>query len=71
MRTLLILIALAIIVVAGKRLWLQQHRPPPRHTLTDRMVQCAHCGIFVPEHEAIRHAGRWFCTAEHRDASAG
>lgn len=70
MRTLLILIALAIIVLAGKRLWLQR-RPPSRHTLTGRMVQCAQCGIFVPEHEAIRHAGRWFCTAEHRDAAGG
>jgi uncharacterized protein len=68
MRTLLILIALAVIVMVGKRLW-QPRRPPPRHTLTGRMVQCAHCGIFIPEHEAIRHAGRWFCTVEHREAT--
>jgi len=68
MRTLLIFIALAVIVTVGKRLW-QQRRPPPRHTRNGRMVQCAHCAIYIPEQEAIRQDGRWFCSPQHRDAA--
>ncbi len=30
-------------------------------------VRCAHCGLNLPEAEALRHHGRFYCSAEHRD----
>jgi uncharacterized protein len=34
------------------------------------MVACAHCGVHVPESEALRLGDRAFCGAAHRDAAA-
>ncbi len=69
MRTLLILIALALIVMIIKRLWLQTRQPPKKSVLTGKMVQCENCGIFIPQHEALRQDGRFYCSREHRDAA--
>jgi uncharacterized protein len=40
-----------------------QPRPAPRDV---RMVRCAHCGVHVPEPEAIRSGGNDYCSAAHR-----
>lgn len=32
----------------------------------EQMVHCEHCGIYLPQSEAIREGGRFFCCAEHR-----
>lgn len=37
-------------------------KPPPRAT---SMVQCAHCGVHLPAHEALRSQGTTWCSAEH------
>jgi hypothetical protein len=34
----------------------------------ERMVACRHCGVYVPESEAIAADGGHFCSAAHRDA---
>jgi uncharacterized protein len=34
----------------------------------ERMVACAHCGVYLPASEALEAAGRSFCSAAHRDA---
>ncbi|MEA2080892.1 MAG: PP0621 family protein [Pseudomonadota bacterium] len=31
------------------------------------MVRCAHCGIYVPRHEAIQDSDRYYCCTRHRD----
>ena len=68
MRTLVILIALALIFMVGKRL-LQSSRPPvKRPGKQGQMVQCAHCGIYIPSQEALSRSGRNYCSAAHRDA---
>ncbi|MCX7892383.1 MAG: PP0621 family protein [Burkholderiales bacterium] len=36
----------------------------------ERMVQCAHCGVFVPEAGAVESGGRHYCSDEHRRLSA-
>ena len=66
MRILLVFIALAIIVMVAKRLWLRP-RPgkPERRQLSGQMVQCRHCGMYVPEAEAIRSQDQWYCSREH------
>lgn len=38
----------------------------------ERMVQCAQCGTYLPESEALRGANDLhFCCADHRHAFAG
>lgn len=31
----------------------------------ERMVACAHCGLHIPESEAVRGGDETFCCAEH------
>lgn len=33
---------------------------------TERMVECAHCGIHVPETESLSSEGHHYCCAAHR-----
>jgi uncharacterized protein len=67
MRTLLIFLALALIVTIGKRLLLSSRRPPVRRELSGDMVQCARCGMYIPQHEAIESNHRFYCSTAHRD----
>lgn len=34
-------------------------------TQNTRMVRCLHCGLHVPEHEAIAQGEKHFCSLEH------
>lgn len=44
--------------------------PPPDSTRrAQHMVQCAHCGVHLPEPDAVQAGGRPYCGAEH--AAAG
>lgn len=49
-----------------------EHLPPdisaPRDPAPEKMVTCAHCGVHLPESDAIREGGRAYCTRAHRDA---
>jgi uncharacterized protein len=29
------------------------------------MVRCAHCGLHIPENEAVTMQGRYYCSKEH------
>lgn len=33
----------------------------------NQMVRCAWCQVHVPENEAQREGGEWFCSSAHRD----
>lgn len=33
---------------------------------TEHMVECAHCGVHVPETEGVRDGKRFFCSEAHR-----
>jgi uncharacterized protein len=66
LRTLVILIAIALVVIAVRSL-LRSSRPAGRREQqTARMVKCAHCGVYVPEHEALASGGRFYCCEAHR-----
>jgi uncharacterized protein len=68
-RILLIFILIAIAILAFRRLKRASSRPPERKkTTTGRMVQCATCGLYLPEQEAISQQGRYYCSHAHRDA---
>lgn len=31
----------------------------------ENMVQCAHCGVYLPASEAVTQQGRHWCSSEH------
>jgi len=78
--TLIRLIAIAVVLWLAwtiLRRWLARaraHRPlrggghAPRQV--EQMVRCAHCGLHVPEKEAVAAGGRHYCSTRHRDAGA-
>ncbi|GAB4180015.1 MAG: hypothetical protein Fur0039_24540 [Rhodocyclaceae bacterium] len=37
----------------------------------ERMVSCAHCGVHLPESEAVKRGQSYFCCDEHRRLSGG
>jgi uncharacterized protein len=68
-RILLLLVLIAVVVLAFKRLKRSPTRPSEgKPTTTERMVQCAACGLYLPEQEAIIHHGKYYCSPSHRDA---
>ena len=67
MRFLLIFAALAIIVLVARRLWGRKTPQRNRDALAGKMIQCAECGIYIPEQEAVRDGEHAFCSAAHRD----
>jgi len=32
----------------------------------EKMVNCSHCGLYLPRSEAIPEGDKFFCCAEHR-----
>jgi len=71
LRTLVILIAVALIVIAVRGL-LRSSRPAGRRgQQSARMVQCAHCGVYIPEHEALASGDRFYCSAAHLKDDTG
>jgi uncharacterized protein len=57
----------ALIVVIAKRLLQKPQPPASRSQKNERMVQCANCGIYIPEQEALQRAGRYYCSQTHLD----
>lgn len=44
----------------------------PQQKPVERIVQCAHCGLRLPEGEALAEGEqRHFCSVEHRNAHIG
>ncbi|WP_211165949.1 PP0621 family protein [Azoarcus sp. TTM-91] len=37
----------------------------------ERILECAHCGIHVPESEGLAEQGRFYCCEAHRRLGAG
>jgi uncharacterized protein len=37
----------------------------------EAMVRCEHCGLNLPESEAVKLGSRRFCTVEHRRLATG
>ena len=40
---------------------------PSNPPATAIMHKCSHCGVHVPEHEAITSEGLFFCSTIHKD----
>ena len=75
MKYLLVLLVLVIAfgIWRGKRRAETEARRPTPAPLNkpQTMVACAHCGLHLPQAEAVSDgAGRFFCSPEHRQAAA-
>jgi len=35
-----------------------------------QMVSCSHCGLYLPQSEAVSEGDKYFCCAEHRRLAA-
>ncbi len=68
---LLALLAYAVYrLVRGPRRHPSRPTPDPRHRALpeQHMVRCAHCGVYVPEAEALGDGGHRYCSQAHRTA---
>ncbi|MGB5306863.1 MAG: PP0621 family protein [Gammaproteobacteria bacterium] len=70
-RTLVILIAVAIIVMVARRLWQKPRAPGKPQIKSGNMVQCASCGVYLPEGEALQQNDRYYCSQAHLEAGDG
>ncbi len=68
LRFILIALAIWLAVQIIRRMLLQQRKrvAGQKKTAVHSMVRCAHCGLHVPETEAVQDGGRFFCSNEHR-----
>ena len=58
----------------GVIMWFKFSRPSTDQQSSDQsdkqpqnMVRCAHCGVHLPENDAIASGNAVYCTAAHRD----
>lgn len=63
---ILLLVVLVVVGVAGaskRRLQRRSSQPLPGPTV---MLACAHCGVHVPEADAVMGDGHAYCSEAHR-----
>ena len=54
-------------LLRGKRGGDRQPAAPSRPPKAENMVQCTHCGVHLPEGDALKdEQGRPYCSAAHR-----
>jgi len=67
-----LLLILVIVVVwrlaQGARRKNAARHPPP--AAPGQMVSCSHCGLYLPQGEAVAEGDKYFCCAEHRRRAA-
>ena len=66
LRLVIILIGLWLVLAIIKRALASLRKPPPDKPAVAKMVACAHCGVHIPESEAIHDGDKYFCSEEHR-----
>ena len=74
MGRLVILLVIVWLVYSITRRWIasleqkkQQKQQRPLRIST--MVSCAHCGLHVPQDEAVQAGGKYYCSDEHKKLS--
>ena len=63
------LILLGLVIFFAYQLfkrWLNPPRPRQTAAKQDRMLRCEHCGLYVPEPEAVREGSHSYCSEAHR-----
>jgi uncharacterized protein len=65
-KLLFLLIAAAVIYMVIRGMIRRGGGARPSSPRAERMVACEHCGINVPQSEALEARGRFYCSEEHR-----
>ncbi|MBY5930327.1 MULTISPECIES: PP0621 family protein [Halomonas] len=70
------LLIFAVVFFAGLKLYrmyrewkLEQQDHGPSTQQGGKMVRCSWCNVHLPEQDALRAQGQWFCCGDHRDKS--
>ncbi|BEP93361.1 hypothetical protein GmRootA79_17450 [Acidovorax sp. A79] len=63
---LLVVLVVAIGIWRGRRATGAESSSPPHLALPQDMLACAHCGVHVPQAEALMVGPQAYCCAEHR-----
>jgi len=63
---LLLLAALFYFIYAWLRRAATTARAPNPAAPQEKMVTCAHCGVYLPQSESVSGDGRFYCGDEHR-----
>lgn len=66
LRIIIILFGLWLVLEIIKRALASHKNHPSRKPSIASMVACAHCGVHLPESEAIQKDGKYYCCEEHR-----
>ena len=66
MRVLLFLLFVFLLFGMLWRTLAAARRTPRAGQVPARMVQCAHCALYLPEEEAFRQDVAFYCSEEHR-----
>lgn len=63
---LIIFIALMSLVwIIYRKISALKNTPSPKAATTS-MKKCSHCGVHLPEQDAIKHDQHYFCSLEHQ-----
>jgi uncharacterized protein len=64
------LVLIAVVVWAAVRLvgYLIHNNRTKQPSGSARMLPCSHCGVYVPEPNALWDGEKAFCSKEHRNA---
>ncbi len=67
MSKFLLLIFAAVVVWWLAKGFRSKDAPPDASAgAPEQMVNCGHCGVYLPLNEAVRAGDRFFCSDEHR-----
>jgi len=63
---LLLILAVFAAWLLIKRLRGKDGAANPPDPAPEQMVHCSHCGLYLPQKEAIADGDKYYCCAEHR-----
>ena len=71
LRIAVVLIGIWLVVRLIKRYLTQQGKGRVAQGERQKMLACAHCGVYVPQSEAVYDGGKAYCCRDHVRAGRG
>lgn len=68
MKFLLVLVVVVVLLwlMFGRRRGNTAARKPAAPPAPAAMIACAHCGVHLPQSDAVGSGAQWFCSEAHR-----
>lgn len=66
LRIIIILVGLWLVLTLVKRALASRKNKPSQAPHLAKMISCDHCGVHVPESEAVHDGDRHYCSEEHQ-----